>query len=79
MSRSSSTLGLQSLQVLWPSSPRRYSRRKPSGGADRSLDHRSPVYSIDAVAVIYMVIVMTFLRVALRFVRPMQMVFKLDR
>jgi putative spermidine/putrescine transport system permease protein len=38
-----------------------------------------PVYSIDAMAVIYMVMVMTLLLVALRFVRPTQMVFKLDR
>jgi putative spermidine/putrescine transport system permease protein len=36
-----------------------------------------PVYSIDAMAVIYMVIAL--LLVALRFVRPTQMVFKLDR
>ncbi len=38
-----------------------------------------PVYSIDAMAVIYMVMVMALLLVALRFVRPTQMVFKLDR
>jgi putative spermidine/putrescine transport system permease protein len=36
-----------------------------------------PVYSIDAMAVIYMV--MALLLVALRFVRPTQMVFRLDR
>jgi putative spermidine/putrescine transport system permease protein len=38
-----------------------------------------PVYSIDAMAVIYMVMVMTLLLIALRFVRPTQMVFKLDK
>jgi putative spermidine/putrescine transport system permease protein len=38
-----------------------------------------PVYSIDAMAVMYMVMVMVMLLVALRFVRPTQMVFKLDR
>ena len=38
-----------------------------------------PVYSIDAMAVIYMVMVMALLLVALRFVRPTQMVFRLDR
>ncbi|MBN8956518.1 MAG: ABC transporter permease subunit [Rhizobiales bacterium] len=38
-----------------------------------------PVYSIDAMAVIYMCMVLSVLLVALRFVRPTQMVFKLDR
>ena len=38
-----------------------------------------PVYSIDAMAVIYMVMIMSVLLVALRFVRPTQMVFRLDR
>ena len=38
-----------------------------------------PVHSIDAMAVIYMVMVMALLLVALRFVRPTQMVFRLDR
>lgn len=38
-----------------------------------------PVYSIDAMAVMYMVMVMSILFVALQFVRPTQMVFKLDR
>jgi len=38
-----------------------------------------PVYSIDAMAVMYMVMVMALLLVALRFVRPTQMVFRLDR
>ncbi|MGB6707715.1 MAG: hypothetical protein WBE94_21705, partial [Pseudolabrys sp.] len=37
------------------------------------------VYSIDAMAVIYMVMVMSVLLVALRFVRPTQMVFRLDQ
>jgi putative spermidine/putrescine transport system permease protein len=38
-----------------------------------------PVYSIDAMAVIYMVMVLSVLLVALRFVRPTQMVFRLDQ
>jgi len=38
-----------------------------------------PVYSIDAMAVIYMMMVMTLLLIALRFVRPTQMVFRLDK
>ena len=38
-----------------------------------------PVYSVDAMALIYMVTVMALLMVALRFVRPTQMVFRLDR
>jgi len=38
-----------------------------------------PVYSIDAMALIYMVMVMSVLLVALRFVRPTQMVFRLDQ
>lgn len=38
-----------------------------------------PVYSIDAMAVIYMTMVMALLLVALRFVRPTQMVFRLDQ
>jgi putative spermidine/putrescine transport system permease protein len=38
-----------------------------------------PVYSIDAMAVIYMVMVMSVLLVALRFVRPTQMVFRIDQ
>jgi putative spermidine/putrescine transport system permease protein len=38
-----------------------------------------PVYSLDAMAVIYMVTVMTLLLIALWFVRPTQMVFKLDK
>ena len=38
-----------------------------------------PVYSIDAMAVIYMVMIMSVLLVALRFVRPTQMVFRLDQ
>ena len=38
-----------------------------------------PVYSIDAMAVIYMVMIMSVLIVALRFVRPTQMVFRLDQ
>jgi putative spermidine/putrescine transport system permease protein len=37
------------------------------------------VYSIDAMAVIYMVMIMSVLLVALRFVRPTQMVFRLDQ
>src|SRR5215471_12309868 len=38
-----------------------------------------PVYSIDAMAVVYMVMIMSVLLVALRFVRPTQMVFRLDQ
>jgi putative spermidine/putrescine transport system permease protein len=38
-----------------------------------------PIYSVDAMAVIYMAIVLAILLVALRFVRPTQMVFRLDR
>ncbi|MET4799312.1 ABC transporter permease subunit [Bradyrhizobium sp. LB11.1] len=37
-----------------------------------------PVYSIDAMAVIYMCTVLAVLLIALRFVRPTQMVFRLD-
>jgi len=38
-----------------------------------------PIYSVDAMAVIYMAVVLLILLVALRFVRPTQMVFRLDR
>jgi putative spermidine/putrescine transport system permease protein len=38
-----------------------------------------PVYSIDAMAVIYMVMVMTLLLIALWSVRPTQMLFKLEK
>ena len=38
-----------------------------------------PVYSVDAMAVIYMTTVLVLLLVALRFVRPTQMVFRLDQ
>ncbi len=38
-----------------------------------------PVYSVDAMAVMYMTMVMILLIVALRFVRPTQMVFRLDQ
>ena len=38
-----------------------------------------PVYSVDAMAVMYMTMVMFLLIVALRFVRPTQMVFRLDQ
>ena len=38
-----------------------------------------PVYSVDAMALIYMMTLMILLVVALRFVRPTQMVFRLDR
>lgn len=38
-----------------------------------------PVYSVDAMAVMYMTMVMLLLIVALRFVRPTQMVFRLDQ
>jgi putative spermidine/putrescine transport system permease protein len=36
-----------------------------------------PIYSVDAMAVIYMAIVLVILAAALRFVRPTQMVFRL--
>ena len=38
-----------------------------------------PIYSVDAMAVIYMAVVLAVLVLALRFVRPTQMVFRLDR
>ena len=38
-----------------------------------------PVYSVDAMAMMYMTMVMLLLIVALRFVRPTQMVFRLDQ
>ena len=38
-----------------------------------------PIYSVDAMAVIYMITVLFVLLVALRYVRPTQMVFRLDR
>jgi putative spermidine/putrescine transport system permease protein len=38
-----------------------------------------PIYAVDAMAVIYMAMVLAVLMVALRFVRPTQMVFRLDR
>jgi putative spermidine/putrescine transport system permease protein len=38
-----------------------------------------PIYSVDAMAMIYMVIVLLILLVVLRFVRPTQMVFRFDR
>jgi putative spermidine/putrescine transport system permease protein len=38
-----------------------------------------PIYSIDAMAVMYMTMVMSLLLIALRFVRPTQMVFRLDK
>ena len=38
-----------------------------------------PVYSVDAMAVMYMATVLLLLLVALRFVRPTQMVFRLDQ
>ena len=38
-----------------------------------------PIYSVDAMAVIYMGLVLVLLLAALRFVRPTQMVFRLDR
>ena len=38
-----------------------------------------PVYSVDAMAVMYMTMVMILLIIALRFVRPTQMVFRLDQ
>ncbi len=36
-----------------------------------------PIYSVDAMAVIYMALVLAILLIALRFVRPTQMVFRL--
>jgi putative spermidine/putrescine transport system permease protein len=38
-----------------------------------------PIYAVDAMAVIYMAVVVVMLLVALRFVRPTQIVFRLDR
>jgi len=38
-----------------------------------------PVYSVDAMALMYMTMVMILLLIALRFVRPTQMVFRLDQ
>ena len=38
-----------------------------------------PVYSVDAMALMYMTTVLVLLLIALRFVRPTQMVFRLDR
>jgi len=38
-----------------------------------------PVYSVDAMAVLYMAMVLSLLLIALRFVRPTQMVFRLDQ
>jgi putative spermidine/putrescine transport system permease protein len=38
-----------------------------------------PVYSVDAMAMMYMTMVMLLLIVALWFVRPTQMVFRLDQ
>lgn len=38
-----------------------------------------PVYSVDAMAVMYMTMVMVLLLIALRYVRPTQMVFRLDQ
>src|SRR2546426_4835399 len=38
-----------------------------------------PIYSVDAMAVIYMALVLALLVLVLRFVRPTQMVFRLDR
>jgi putative spermidine/putrescine transport system permease protein len=38
-----------------------------------------PVYSVDAMAMMYMTMVLSLLLVALRFVRPTQMVFRLDQ
>jgi putative spermidine/putrescine transport system permease protein len=38
-----------------------------------------PVYSVDAMAVMYMIMVMALLIIALRYVRPTQMVFRLDQ
>jgi putative spermidine/putrescine transport system permease protein len=38
-----------------------------------------PIYAVDAMAVIYMTVVLAVLLVALRYIRPTQMVFRLDR
>ena len=38
-----------------------------------------PVYSVDAMALMYMATVLLLLLVALRFVRPTQMVFRIDQ
>jgi len=38
-----------------------------------------PVYSVDAMAMMYMAMVLSLLLIALRFVRPTQMVFRLDQ
>ena len=38
-----------------------------------------PVYSVDSMAMMYMTMVMVLLLIALRFVRPTQMVFRLDQ
>ncbi|MFB0506710.1 MAG: ABC transporter permease [Thermodesulfobacteriota bacterium] len=38
-----------------------------------------PIYAVDAMAVIYMLLVMSLLLIILRFVPPTQMVFRLDR
>ncbi len=38
-----------------------------------------PIYSVDAMAVIYMAVVLAVLVLALRLVRPTQMVFRLDQ
>src|SRR5205823_14578908 len=38
-----------------------------------------PIYSVDAMAVIYMAVVLAVLVLALRLVRPTQMVFRLER
>jgi putative spermidine/putrescine transport system permease protein len=38
-----------------------------------------PVYSVDAMALMYMTTVLVILLIALRFVRPTQMVFRLDQ
>ena len=38
-----------------------------------------PVYSVDAMAMMYMAMVLVLLIIALRFVRPTQMVFRLDQ
>ncbi len=43
------------------------------------LEKHRPVYSVDAMAVMYMTMVMLLLIVALQFVRPTQMVFRLDQ
>jgi len=38
-----------------------------------------PVYSVDAMALMYMATVLVLLLIALRFVRPTQMVFRIDQ